>query len=658
VNILGIHFGHDASVCLLRDGVVVAFLEKERLNRVKHAVTVDADDVAEILKRGGIATQQVDFVTLTSTQGFEYVFLDPRRLSFEMATEEVVPSPLFQIFAENNVKPAFSKEYVKSLFDSGEYARMAEGSIKPSRHDWVANGLKPYWGVPPEQVKTHPTVDYYLAPEGWGEGQYLSDGNLDLTRLVNKNFANAFHLPVMVNLEGRRIPGAMFAHHHAHAAYAYYSSPVQNALVFSQDGGIPDAVPYNSGMVYFGSGDGLFPLFPHWLNSGYLYAQLSTVLGFDMMSGPGKMMGLSSYGQPVFYSPVFADNLIGQRMRTGLTKTKEIVTQFSLWMRSVAETRGMDLSCLGDTSRILEPAATALAASLQKIFEDSMLRSVGTALSILASNGALPRSLVIAGGGALNCPANALLSRQLGFDTVEVPPGAIDSGLSIGSAMALYHGVLGHGRVPASTAAGMSYLGRQFTQDEVMSALSGRSGDVRWTDLGDRAAAVAAEALANDKVVGWFEGGSEIGPRALGHRSILADCRVAGNWKRVNKIKRREEWRPFAPIVLADRARDYFFGAPESSPYMLFTHYVASNGLPAITHVDHTARVQTVEPDAGGIFAVLARFHELTGMPVLMNTSFNGPGEPIVESPQDAIAAFLELGLDLLVLDGFVVERL
>jgi carbamoyltransferase len=166
-----------------------------------------------------------------------------------------------------------------------------------------------------------------------------------------------------------------------------------------------------------------------------------------------------------------------------------------------------------------------------------------------------------------------------------------------------------------------------------------------------------AAALASGNLAGWFEGRSEIGPRALGHRSILADPRPASHWQRVNRTKRREAWRPFAPIVIASKTRDWFFGAPEVSPYMLFTHFVASGAVPAVTHVDHTARVQTAEASAGAIYEVLCEFEALTGVPVLLNTSFNGPGEPIVETPEDALKCFLGCDLDVLAIEGFLVRR-
>jgi carbamoyltransferase len=163
--------------------------------------------------------------------------------------------------------------------------------------------------------------------------------------------------------------------------------------------------------------------------------------------------------------------------------------------------------------------------------------------------------------------------------------------------------------------------------------------------------------LADDKVIGWFEGRSEIGPRALGHRSILADPRKAENWQRVNEIKQRETWRPFAPAVLAEHARDWFDSIPLPSPHMLYTAQVKSDAVPAITHTDKSARIQTVDASAGAFHDVLRAFHERTGIPMVLNTSFNGPGEPIVESPMDAIRFFVGSSLEALYLEGRRITR-
>ena len=160
-----------------------------------------------------------------------------------------------------------------------------------------------------------------------------------------------------------------------------------------------------------------------------------------------------------------------------------------------------------------------------------------------------------------------------------------------------------------------------------------------------------------DKVIAWFEGGSEAGPRALGHRSILADVRPSENWLRVNKVKGREPWRPFAPIVLAEKAGDWFDGCPTPSPYMLFTAQVKGNRLPSITHVDGSSRIQTVDESCGGIRGILEAFDRATGVPVLMNTSFNGPGEPIVETPSQAIDFLLTSDIDVVYIDSRRVTR-
>lgn len=180
---------------------------------------------------------------------------------------------------------------------------------------------------------------------------------------------------------------------------------------------------------------------------------------------------------------------------------------------------------------------------------------------------------------------------------------------------------------------------------------------IQWQSCND-AALSAAEDLAADRVIGWFEGRSEIGPRALGHRSILADARRSANWARVNALKGREAWRPFAPAVLESEAEKWFLGLPASSPYMLFTGIVRSHDLPAITHVDGSARVQTVDPSCGEFFRVIQFFHALTGVPVILNTSFNGPGEPIVEAPEDALNFLTQSDLDVLYIGGIRVTRI
>jgi carbamoyltransferase len=208
----------------------------------------------------------------------------------------------------------------------------------------------------------------------------------------------------------------------------------------------------------------------------------------------------------------------------------------------------------------------------------------------------------------------------------------------------------------AAPRADPAFLGARYPAESVAAALA-KHADALQVERAGNAPALAARDLHDDKVIAWFEGGSEAGPRALGHRSIVANPCRAANWERVNAIKQREWWRPFAPSVLAEEAQRWFAGLPAASPYMLFTGQVLTDRLPAIRHVDGSARVQTVDPSVGGYYAMIRAFADLSSVPVVLNTSFNGPGAPIVETPEQAIAFLLATELDVLYLEGYRVTR-
>jgi carbamoyltransferase len=265
-------------------------------------------------------------------------------------------------------------------------------------------------------------------------------------------------------------------------------------------------------------------------------------------------------------------------------------------------------------------------------------------------------AIVLSGGVALNCPANTRVARETPFSRVRVAPAVDDSGLPLGAAQAVAHDLLDIPRLPVdpdSTA--LAYLGRAYGSREIERAIAEAGEAIRVVETDDPADAAAAD-LAADQVIAWFEGRSEVGPRALGHRSILADVRRPENWKRVNRLKRCEEWRPFAPAVLKEKAADWFDG-PLPSAHMLFTAQVRGTALPAITHVDGSARVQTVGSECGRFRKVLEAFDARTGVPVVMNTSFNGPGEPIVETPEQAVAFLTSSAIDAVYVDGRKLVR-
>jgi carbamoyltransferase len=263
--------------------------------------------------------------------------------------------------------------------------------------------------------------------------------------------------------------------------------------------------------------------------------------------------------------------------------------------------------------------------------------------------------LAVAGGVALNCVANARILEKTPFKEFYAMPNAGDCGLAVGSALYGYHEVLGISRREAPAT---DYLGRVYADDEIRVALDASGVAYEKCDDVER---VAAALIAKGAIIGWFQGGSEHGPRALGHRSILADPRTPASKARLDaEIKRREWFRPYAPSVLADRADEYF-ETMGPSPYMLQAvqaRPLARERAPGIVHVDNSARMQTVTMEQEPrYYRLISRFAELTGVPIVLNTSFNGYGEPVVERPEDALAAFRAMGLDALVLGDYLVRR-
>jgi carbamoyltransferase len=296
----------------------------------------------------------------------------------------------------------------------------------------------------------------------------------------------------------------------------------------------------------------------------------------------------------------------------------------------------------------LTPAHAALAASVQRRLEEVLLE---LASWLHARTG--DRDLVMAGGVALNCVANSTLWREGPFERVWVQPAAGDAGTALGAALHVSH-ALGDRVVPMATAA----LGRAWDDDALAERL-GTAG-VAFERPPDVAETVA-DALADNQVVAWFQGRSEFGPRALGHRSLLADPREAANLEKLNDIKGREQFRPVAPMVLAERAAEIFDGGPIPSPFMLFTHRVRdgwAERIPAVVHVDGTARIQTVDRAQEPLMArCLEAFETRTGVPVVVNTSLNTAGRPMVDDPRDALECFGSSPVDLLAIGPYVVSR-
>lgn len=417
-------------------------------------------------------------------------------------------------------------------------------------------------------------------------------------------------------------------HHVAHAASAYLAAPYRDAAVMVLDGR-GERTSYLAGMSRGGRLEVLATQdLPHSL--GLLYEEVTEHLGFRRSSDEYKVMALASYGAPRMLGHlrgrVHADGAGGFR------------------------TMPVDWDALAPRVPRGGPTGTVhadLAASVQAVLQET----VG-ALADWLHRATGARELTMAGGVALNCVANSALLERGPFRRAWVQPASGDSGTALGAA--LHVAALGEPVRPMRTAA----LGRGFTETEIEAEL--RRARVSYRRPADLAGAVA-DVLAADGVVGWFQGRSEFGPRALGQRSLLASPRSPGTTTRLNDIKGREQFRPVAPMVLASRAAEVFDGGPLPSPYMLFVHRVRPEWaarIPAVVHVDGTARAQTVDPvDLPLMARVLEAFLERTGLPVLVNTSFNTAGRPMVDSPTDALECFGASPLDMLAIGPFTVSR-
>lgn len=472
-------------------------------------------------------------------------------------------------------------------------------------------------------------------------------------------------------------------HHRSHAAAAFYPSPHDNAAVLVIDG----VGEYSTTTIWRGDADGLTPeaeiRFPHSL--GLFYSAFTQYLGFNVNSGEYKLMGLAPFGTPCF-SGAICEQLIDLR-EDGSFALDMAYFEFD---RSLSTTSPLFEQFFGQPVRAptdqITPFHMNLAASVQAVLEEAVLRLGRTAMARTDQ-----RNLCLAGGVALNCLANRrLLLEAPDLGALWIQPAAGDAGGALGAALeiskAAWRAVTTSVQKSARDGMRHALLGPTYDIETIRAAL--QIAGLTYEEIADSDDYVArvALALSEGQVVGHFDGAMEFGPRALGNRSILADPRGASTQVRVNQqIKFREDWRPFAPIVLAQRAAE-FFEPPTDSPYMLLVanlkpefrgscdlaealgrgfdgplelQAAVSSDFDAVTHVDFSARLQTMDPttDPRRAAAILAAFEARTGCPMLLNTSFNVRGEPIVCTPQDAVACFLDTHIDLLAIGPFLVHR-
>ncbi|MBF0123739.1 MAG: hypothetical protein HQL60_00220 [Magnetococcales bacterium] len=613
MNIVGLHFGHDGAVCVLKNGQMSAYISREREGREKHAWAFTTNELNLALSRSDLTVRDIDFFAITSTQGMALSLGLIENFDIKLkshARHSMFKNPLYDL--DMNVESLLSKD------------------------DWTKG-----------KVKTMGWLDRYGIASCWSpRGATIKEiAAVNCSSLLKtESIRYGFHYPVTVEISGREIPGCFIDHHVAHAASSFFLSGFEQAAIVTHDGiGSEDVsklheLPYNSGMIYYGYKNYIIPLQPHYLFLGSLYTLISLGVGLatqrDLISGSGKLMGLAPYGRPVFFRNEFVGNAYDYERKFG---NRDMTHVWRSHMEGMLSALKYPMNMLAKPEHMTESTNADVAASTQKLFEECLLEVVKATHSMLLNSGILEGSLCLSGGTALNCPANTRIHKETPFSSIFITPACSDDGLAIGAAAYLCHQLLGYPRQlqPESFS---PYTGKTYSDKEIFLAIQEFGSSIVAKNVGYNAAEEAANDLACNRVIAWFEGGSEIGPRALGHRSILANPTYSENWKRVNLIKSREWWRPFAPSVLEEDMADWFDGIPNHSPYMLYTARVKSRRLPAITHVDGTARVQTVTPSSGRFYDLICEFKKRTGVPVILNTSFNGPGEPIVETPQQAIA--------------------
>ncbi len=489
--------------------------------------------------------------------------------------------------------------------------------------------------------------------------------------LKEKLFTRRMILQALPEFEG----DVLFTEHHeSHAASAFYPSPFVEAAVLTLDG-VGEWATSSYGVGRENSLELLAELhYPHSL--GMLYSAFTYYTGFKVNSGEYKVMGLAPYGAPRFVERIFAD--VVELRDDGSFKLD--MRYFDYLHGMTMTNRAFDALFEGPPRKPESPLTQRemdIAASIQKVTEEIMLRM---ARHVHRETGMT--NLCLAGGVALNCVGNGRLLREGPFERIWIQPAAGDAGGALGVALAIHHKVLGEPRRPRSEGDGMrgSYLGPSYTDAETAAYLDSVGAVYERLDetaLVER----VAQLLADAKIVGWHQGAMEFGPRALGGRSILGDPRSTTMQSVMNlKIKYRESFRPFAPSVLREHVAQWF-ELDVDSPYMLIVAdvrpehripmtpeqqqlfgieklNVPRSTIPAVTHVDHSARIQTVHAETNPRYhALLTRFHALTGCPVLVNTSFNVRGEPIVNTPEDAYRCFMRTEMDHLVVGSFVLDK-
>jgi carbamoyltransferase len=627
--VLGLNFGHDASLALFRDLELECFLELERVTRLKHTVGLCKADILKFLHSCNLRLEDVSCVAFTGTQWYNLkhsrdIFLREEQLSAELFHEITrVPrdiSSAAEIRRGGTNSWYDFRDHASRLGDSGQIcqtptvlsvATKVPSSVKNyTREDVLKSAFKPKQNLIPYSIKINDVV----------------------------------------------IPAFFVMHHVAHAYYAYHYADSDSALIVSHDGGWPH-IPLNSGGFFLAHDEELICVSDPRLYLGQIYQIAGELAGFGPAEAPGKLMGLASYGVCDSKLSSHLEKLLSVPIDDDAGRFDDLRKTILGALSSIAEQVMVrdDIQAFDFSS--LHPFAVGIAALTQKACQNVWTNVVADEIDQLENVfGTRFPKLHLTGGYSLNCPSNSQLQARLQSTSVVPLAGGSDMGLSIGAAKfaaSLLFPV--SAAAPGQTALTSAFPPRAPLHDESLEDHLSSVVPVKIQDNLTLAQWYAREVVSG-QVFCHYEGDSEVGPRALGHRSIIASAALFSLRDKINRHKGRELWRPLAPIVRIEDFTIFFYpigDIVETSSCMLYTFGVRQkNIVPAVTHVDGTARAQVVE--SGFLHSVLSEISVLGGVPVLINTSFNVAGEPLVETPSNAIRSFRKLRLDYLYLNGKV----
>lgn len=586
---------HDSAAALICNGEIIAAAQEERFSRKKHDLSIPCNAIQYCLKAACITAEDIDYV----------VYYDNPLITLDRFLKNVI---LLGVESRKLIDRSCESLFTNKI--------------------WIHKGIEEALGG-------------YLGKHG---------------KLMTVN------------------------HHMSHAASAFYPSPFNEAVVIINDG----VGEWATTSIGIGHGNELELKeeirYPHSL--GLLYSAFTYFCGFKVNSGDYKFMGLAPYGKPIYYDTII-NNLIDIKEDGSYNLNMEYFD----YHKGGAMTNEKFEQLFGGARRAPESEITKremdIAASGQKVIEDILLRMVAYAKRKWGSK---INNLVLAGGVALNCVANGIINRAGIFENIWIQPAAGDAGGALGCALYLYYGYLKNQRIAdINDSQKGSYLGSEFTEQEISDSLEEKKAVYHICSSYDEIDIEIAQYLSEGKIIGLCNGRMEFGPRALGNRSIIADPRFTDMQSKMNlKIKYRESFRPFAPSVLRERVNDYF-ELDADSPYMLLVDSVKKNGrkefdlerllyennmdmltavnavrseIPAVTHVDYSARIQTVDKKRNPrYYHIIKEFENRTGCSVIVNTSFNVRGEPIVRTPQEAYDCFMRTEMDVLVVDKYILLK-